>query len=43
VCGSSFSVVEPRLCVDLVSLGLCVNIGSCGCVSTLDLVPVLMN
>jgi hypothetical protein len=45
VCRSSFSVVESRSFVDPVSLGLCgnpglcVNLGSCGCVLTLDHVP----
>jgi hypothetical protein len=39
MCRYSFCVVESRSYVNLVSLGLCVNLGSCSCVSTLDPVP----
>jgi hypothetical protein len=36
MCQSSFIVVESQSCADPVSLGLCVNLGLCGCVSTLN-------
>jgi hypothetical protein len=39
VCRPSFRVVESWSFVNIVCSGLCVNLGSCGCVSTLGPAP----